>query len=105
MLWDARFLLRFDPARAPDRVRRALRAPETSVRVEAEGAWWWPRVVLVRPGGEEVVLARVRSAEMRWMPDLRGLEGLAGEGAAPAPVGAETGGWVEIEFVRLLDAV
>ena len=47
------------------------------------------------------VVARVRSAEMRWMPDLRGLEGLV-DGAVPE---TEAGGWVEIEFVRLLDAV
>lgn len=102
VLWDKRFAVRIRLARAPDTLFDNLRYG-ARVLVIPEGAWWWPRVVLVQPHTKDVLLARIGAEEMRWMPDYTRLRGMLGMTEEVQDVEGKS--WMDFKFSRPLDAL
>ena len=101
VLWDRRFIIRVRLARAPDTLFDNLRYG-ARVLVKPEGVWWWPRVVLVQPHKEDVLLARISAEEMRWMPDFTQLRGMLGMTEVQDVEGKS---FMDLRLCRSLDAL
>ncbi|VDB82678.1 unnamed protein product [Peniophora sp. CBMAI 1063] len=102
VLWDNRFTIRIRLARAPETLFDNLRYG-ARVLVIPEGAWWWPRVVLVQPHKKEVLLARIGAQPMQWLPDFARLRGMLGMTEEVQDVEGKS--FMDFKFARPLDAL
>ena len=82
VLYDCRFLLRFDPCQIPAHVKAPLEHQTASIKVLPYTQYYWPKVVLQQESRPDQVLA---------MPQENTAQG-------------ETTSWISIRWVRLLHA-
>lgn len=90
ILWDCRFLLRFDLAKIPQYIAVSLALGHSQLRVEPNTRWYWPRIVWMRPGFQPDTLALIP------------LEQQDQEGVVPL---ANPSAWIRIYWIRTLEAI
>ncbi|CCM04425.1 uncharacterized protein FIBRA_06604 [Fibroporia radiculosa] len=96
ILYDARFILRFDVAKMPLDVLTCLTSSEHSadsrVIIQPATSWYCPQVIMRQKGVPDEVLADYRWDTLKWQ---RPIEENARDDSS----------WVEIEFIRTLGAI
>lgn len=91
ILYDCRFILRFDLAKMPSDIRVSLAVGRSKILVEPRTRWYWPHVLWSRPGRPDDNIAMVQDAqEKHWV--------------SPQLAEGEKSDWISIEFIRTLDA-
>lgn len=91
VLWDCRFLLRFNISRMPSEIGMSIAVGRSKVIVEPRTRWYWPQVMWSRPGRDDLNLAAV-------VDDHQSSGGLL------KLAGGVRSDWINIEFIRTLDA-
>jgi len=89
ILYDCRFLLRFDITKMPPEIAMSLAVGNSDILVEARTRWYWPQVVWRKPGRTDLLAVitdehQVREEPLDILPDLSD--------------------WIHIDWIRTLDA-
>jgi tRNA(Ile)-lysidine synthase len=89
ILYDCRFIIRFDVARMPAQIGLSLSVGRSQIVVEHRTRWYWPQVTWHRPGHSDHLAVIVDESEVST--------------GAP-PVNSDLSNWISIEWIRTLDA-
>jgi hypothetical protein len=92
ILYDCRFLLRFDVAKIPPELSMSLSVGRSQILVKPHTRWYWPQVVWYGPGRYDILLR------------LEGDETGSLVGPLQQPENAKSSDWISIEWIRTLDA-
>lgn len=92
VLYDCRFLIRFDIAKMPSEIGMSLSVGRSKVVVEARTRWFYPQVLWRRPGRDDEHLGVVMDENNRQVMEQR------------LNLDKKRTEWISIEFIRTMDA-
>jgi hypothetical protein len=86
ILYDCRFIIRFDVAKMPFEIGLSLSVGRSQILVQPRTRWYWPQVVWRRPGCTDLLAI------------------IADENFGEAPEMPPKSDWISMEWVRTIDA-
>jgi len=92
ILYDCRFLLRFDVTKMPPEIGISLALGRSQVLVRPHTRWYWPEIVWKRSTGRTDVLAAIEDERQ----GRERLSEMSPEGRLP--------NWIHMKWIRTLDA-
>lgn len=92
VLYDCRFLIRFNIAKMPSEIGMSLSVGRSKVVIEARTRWFYPQILWRRPGRDDEHLGAVMDESNRQVMEHR------------LNMDKKRTEWISIEFIRTMDA-
>jgi hypothetical protein len=106
VLYDCRFLLRFNLTRMPGVIATAITKPEDRILVQPNSRWYWPKVVWQRGRDIDVLHSAIvdKSERPFWSGPRQTKEDYDAREYWKRP-DVVSSDWIEIEWIRSLNAI